>query len=558
MENEGLDQNTLNKPLEKTKTNKAMWVIVALSAVVLILLGYIAYGYYQSSDEAKAPSPTATATADLIDQTQTATVDRVVDEGVNWISPEKISDQGIIQENKSYEGIGSFGKVEYYKVGTNSSGNDIIDAVVTAMGYDIQRFIKKDGQFYRVVKNSSDIDELYTMSNFQSDNSTYFKSLAPEKLITKDETELIFQAYGPIENSPDEKFSSGKKIDETRWGNLYQEDGPEIVDSEGKVRTARYYVKLNDSVKAYYEPKASFQLDDGKFKLTWVNQVASDKSYDKMRTSGCGFGLATIPVVSNKELISSKEIAGTSTSSKLYEIKDVNNELVKYAYEVYKTGRDGSTVKSIDEFKSNAGMLLWLDKYNNAIVYSNRDFLPESECGKPVVYLYPKNKMDVEVKVGAKITKSDPNYGEGWKVIADQSGKLKFGNNTYDYLFWEGFGLGQYPQVTKGTIVRKEEAANKITQQLKYIGLNDKEIADFNEFWLPKLPNKPYIRLTWFQNDELDRLAPMSITPKPDSIIRVFLDFGGFDKEIVIDSQELTKYDRIGFTAVEWGGLLTK
>lgn len=187
MENEVLNQNMSNKLPEKA--NKSMWAIVALSAVVLILAGYIAYGYYQSNNESKKIiSPTATATIDLIEQTQPATVDRVIDEGVSWISPEKLSDQGIIQENKSYEGMGSFGKVEYYKVGTNSSGNDIIDAVVTAMGYDIQRFVKKDGQFYRVAKNSSEADELYSMSNFQIDNSTYFKSLEPEKLITKDET----------------------------------------------------------------------------------------------------------------------------------------------------------------------------------------------------------------------------------------------------------------------------------------------------------------------------------------------------------------------------------
>jgi len=88
------------------------------------------------------------------------------------------------------------------------------------------------------------------------------------------------------------------------------------------------------------------------------------------------------------------------------------------------------------------------------------------------------------------------------------------------------------------------------------MGLNDKEIADFNEFWLPKMPATPLVRLTWLGTKEMDELAPIAVWPKPDSSIRVFLDFQGLGSKEAITPQILPKYQRKGFTLVEWGGLL--
>jgi len=88
------------------------------------------------------------------------------------------------------------------------------------------------------------------------------------------------------------------------------------------------------------------------------------------------------------------------------------------------------------------------------------------------------------------------------------------------------------------------------------MGLNEKEMADFLEFWLPKMPNTPYVRLTWFGNKLMDRLAPIFVMPKPETIIRVFLDFEGLGSKINLPPQKLSSPARKGFTVVEWGGLL--
>jgi hypothetical protein len=75
-------------------------------------------------------------------------------------------------------------------------------------------------------------------------------------------------------------------------------------------------------------------------------------------------------------------------------------------------------------------------------------------------------------------------------------------------------------------------------------------------FWLPKMPDKPYVRLTWFGTNDMNKLAPLYVEPKPDTIIRVFLDFEGLDNPIGLTPQKLSSIPRTGFTLIEWGGLL--
>jgi hypothetical protein len=72
------------------------------------------------------------------------------------------------------------------------------------------------------------------------------------------------------------------------------------------------------------------------------------------------------------------------------------------------------------------------------------------------------------------------------------------------------------------------------------------------------MPNTPYTRLTWFGTSDMNKLAPLHITPKPDTMIRVFLDFQGLKEPIAIPAQTLSSIPRKGFTVIEWGGLLVR
>ncbi len=235
---------------------------------------------------------------------------------------------------------------------------------------------------------------------------------------------------------------------------------------------------------------------------------------------------------------------------------------MQLAYDTYKIGREyeGSTetIISIEKFAAQQPMLVWLDPVGDYLVFLASDYAPLVECGKPVIYLYPTAPLSVNVQVEAAITTSEPTYNQGWNVWAKPSGQLTTASGEqFNSLFWEGKGKGVYPEITKGRVVARINVAEELSQDLTALGLNDTEIADFLEFWLPRMPNSKYIRLTWLQTKEMNALAPLHITPQPDTIIRVFLDFAGQDTATTnLPLQKLTTIPRRGFTVVEWGGLL--
>ena len=85
------------------------------------------------------------------------------------------------------------------------------------------------------------------------------------------------------------------------------------------------------------------------------------------------------------------------------------------------------------------------------------------------------------------------------------------------------------------------------------LGLNRREANEFIVYWLPLMEQNPY-NLIAFQTDAYTDAAKLSISPSPDTLIRVFMAFQASDTFTDIPAQTLTAPDRIGFTAVEWGG----
>ena len=74
-------------------------------------------------------------------------------------------------------------------------------------------------------------------------------------------------------------------------------------------------------------------------------------------------------------------------------------------------------------------------------------------------------------------------------------------------------------------------------------------------YWLPILEsnekNLVYFELT----EERDNTNKIQISPKPDSLLRVAIHVKKVNEKVNINEQKLTKFNRIGFTAVEWGGI---
>ena len=182
-----------------------------------------------------------------------------------------------------------------------------------------------------------------------------------------------------------------------------------------------------------------------------------------------------------------------------------------------------------------------------------------AEMGKPVIYLYPEKTMKVFVNVEPEggISVSEPELADGWNVVATPDSKIyNFGDRgVYPYLFWEGYA---YDFVTpeEGFVVGNDGVEKFFDEKLAVLGMNEVEIADFKEFWVPRLNEDPYYFITFISQEDFDEYAPLTVSPEPDSVIRVFFDYKGLDKEVKVEEQKLVTPKRNGFTVVEWGGRL--
>lgn len=180
---------------------------------------------------------------------------------------------------------------------------------------------------------------------------------------------------------------------------------------------------------------------------------------------------------------------------------------------------------------------------------------------KPAIYLYPETKTKVTIKHDFKgqILTTYPVYDNGWEVIAEPNGKLhnlKDGRN-YNYLFWDGsyaFPESHY-QYKDGFYIKKRDYIQFLLEKLTHIGLNETEINDFTVYWLPELNSYDEVFIHFRINDDIGNSSKLTVTPQPDTIIRVFMEFKEWDNlSDKLPEQKLPSFKRKKFTLLEWGG----
>jgi len=179
---------------------------------------------------------------------------------------------------------------------------------------------------------------------------------------------------------------------------------------------------------------------------------------------------------------------------------------------------------------------------------------------KPVIYLYPVATQEVAVRLdfNGRLSSTYPAYDpaiKGWRVIAHPDGTLQniADNREYSYLFWEGENYPLTIDETKGFVVKGSEAQSFLQTKLAALGLTPREYNEFIVFWLPKMEHNPY-NFVQFVGSEYVNLAPLSISPKPDSVLRVFMALKPLKEAISVTPQVIQPFERKGFSVVEWGG----
>ena len=184
----------------------------------------------------------------------------------------------------------------------------------------------------------------------------------------------------------------------------------------------------------------------------------------------------------------------------------------------------------------------------------------EGDSGaKPVIYLYPQEETEVSVKLdyGGELTVTYPAYENGWTVTAAPDGTLTDAEGKqYNYLFWEGVSYTDF-DFSRGFCVRGEDTAAFLEQALADLGLTTREANEFIVYWLPQMQDNAY-NLIAFQGEVYEKLAKLTVTPAPDTVLRVFMAWKPLAQAVEIEPQELTAPERSGFTLVEWGGCHVK
>lgn len=568
-------QRQPSEPVSKPKKSKKPLVIITLFIILLACLAaawyFVYYKGQQSSDVKKSDDTNNAAKAEVITDPQllkfiTPTT------GEAWLAkPVAIEKQGFYLKT-------SFGQdeseAEYFKVGSKG-GSTIYMVSIPGMGGMANTLFEKSSDGQITLINHPDGNGVYNTENdtylaetlskgVKISNDIHYDSLSiPDKIKIDDKGSVVLSPkYPNIGFAYTEPTSTGVKqtlVKQFGGNALYKY---ESTNAETKLVSISYFIKspLNNQVAVQYVP---LELSLANYK--WSVGLADASDSIKPITYGCGNIGAS---VTRSEALSDSDLQVTGKSGNnltVYGFKDTSNDLFKKAYnefiEFYKGDKTSnkSSMTQADFLKLNA-VVVFKDVDNNWLVYTRRDLSPAAGCAKPVVYLYPKTQQVVNVKIGADVKISEPNYDptKGWTAIANPNGQLVVDGKQYSSLFWEGPGMGVYPEITEGTVVKNSEVAKTIRTQLITQGLNNNEINDFMQYWQDKIPASPFVRLTWFNTAQLDKLAPLKVTPKPDTSIRVFLDMAGLEKSINIPKQNLKTTARNGFTLVEWGGLSTR
>jgi hypothetical protein len=199
--------------------------------------------------------------------------------------------------------------------------------------------------------------------------------------------------------------------------------------------------------------------------------------------------------------------------------------------------------------------------------------LPEVE--KPNIYLYPVETEPITVALGfpagGGVTVSEPEYEHLWRVFADPDGTLYQVQElhwdsldgsghaleprpepTCDYLFYEAAAPDVW-QRERGWVVERENLEAFFRENLTTTGFYANEIADFVEWWLPRLETHPYYALYPQYNAGIAEAVELALSPEPHSLIRLYYVVEGLAEPVELPPATIPAFESGGFTVHEWG-----
>lgn len=495
---------------------------------------------------------------------------------VQWQSPKKIKGLRIF---KKFDDNSDYIQDDSYVVGKVLSGKyqggDMILTIVSYEGMgvseDYDHIVNLNGKYYYLARYSADTanqngDITPAFDNYSVDRDFSLSDLDfPNSLQSNNPSanfSLVSQ-FGFYRGNQQQFCADNmiKAFTDPVLGDVYTDTQPlktltSLGNSYQVSTTEGFYAKAPDGTSRTYSLNIPIQPASNVTAVTWSNGKANSNEYSYQHPGGCGPSqLRDVVDVALSDLVP----VGTSrdgqtvygyANTKIQDLQDMYNNIYV---------PDGETKITYGAFLADHPIFFWQDPFGKFIRFKTTKYQPLAECGKPVIYLYPTQTEKVAVNLApvGGFTYTEPVYNNGWQVIADPLGNLTniSDGKQYPYLFWEGRG-GIYQTPSKGFVVAQSGVHELLENKLALAGLNSKEKSDFESFWEPKMQDAPYYFVTFMGNNVMDQIAPLTVTPKPDTVIRVLMDFKPLQAPISVEGINIHTPERKGFTVVEWGGVL--
>ena len=178
---------------------------------------------------------------------------------------------------------------------------------------------------------------------------------------------------------------------------------------------------------------------------------------------------------------------------------------------------------------------------------------------KPIIYLYPTTETQVNVKLWTpeNLSHTYPKYNseKWWNVIAQPNGDLEDIDTWRKlYALYREWKSSNETNFDEWFVVAWKDIIPFLEEKLAILWLNEREAEEFIVYWLPQMENNKYNLIRFETIEEQNENMPLNITPTPDTVIRVMMDWKAIDEPIDIPEQELVTPERNWFVVVEWWG----
>ena len=204
------------------------------------------------------------------------------------------------------------------------------------------------------------------------------------------------------------------------------------------------------------------------------------------------------------------------------------------------------------------------DKYTVTIDHQYTDDCDYDELDmtvkKPVLYLYPEEDMMVNVTFDNKdkLLSTYPKYKNEWNVFAKKDGTLIDENGRKYYaLYWDE-NIKHEEKFKTGFYVKSKDSIKFLEEKLFEMGFTDREANEFIMYWLPIMEQGGDNLVHFHFTEDRQKQNKINIEPEVDSLFRVSIEIKKVKKKVSIKEQKIERFERYGFSALEWGGSIIK